>query len=843
MSCRYRWFTIAVASCQLIFAFVLLTNRLRAQEPMQAMASADPSGTPPVSYSKGPGEQATIRAIHQEKHGDIWTLRGDAEIDYRDLVLHADQITYNDATGDAVATGHVTLDGGAYSEHIVGSVAEYNVRTETGKLYDAAGTTGIRIQGKNVTLITSNPFAFTGKIVEKVGPERYVIHSGTVTSCELPKPKWTYSATYIVVDVGETAKIYNSIFKVKGVPIFYFPFARHPVEKLPRQSGFLTPLFGTSNRKGIIFGDSFYWAINRSMDATLGAEYWSARGWAQRAQFRATPTAASYLDVSYFGVTDRKQRPTDLSGADVRLNGSIILPHDVRGVASVQYLSTFGFRVSFAETYSQAINSEVPSSLFLTKNYDGYSLNLLASRYQNFQSTNEGDVVSILHTPTFDTSSVDRSIAGSRFFWGYDASAGSISRDNPLFRNPEDANTQLLSATVPQSETSFRTADLVGRADVHPRLSFSLVDHGWTFRPEVAVRDTFYTEQQHVVGGVTVPSQDSINRHDFEGTLEVRPPALGRIYQTPVFGHSIKHTIEPQVIYRYVSGVGDSFANILRFDDSDIITNTSEAEVGVINRLFAKRLRPHCSDEKLTVAEGASLFQKDGPLKNCSEDNAREIANLEIAQKYFFDPGFGGALVPGRRNVFASTIDFAGIAFLTDRRNLSPIVSRLRIFPNLSSNIEWDLTYDSKKGHISSSYTVFYYYFKNFFMGAGHNFFQSPGSLIVDNSVLFQSPGRFSIGDSVIAPFRFNQYSMSGGYGNPRKTGFTSAASAGFDAQQGFLQSMSVEATYNWDCCGITMEYRRLALGPLRNENQYRFMFTIANVGNFGNLRRQERVY
>jgi LPS-assembly protein len=39
------------------------------------------------------------------------------------------------------------------------------------------------------------------------------------------------------------------------------------------------------------------------------------------------------------------------------------------------------------------------------------------------------------------------------------------------------------------------------------------------------------------------------------------------------------------------------------------------------------------------------------------------------------------------------------------------------------------------------------------------------------------------------------------------------------------------------------MEYRRLALGSLRNENQYRFIFSLANVGSFGNMRKQERVY
>ncbi len=50
---------------------------------------------------------------------------------------------------------------------------------------------------------------------------------------------------------------------------------------------------------------SFYWAINRSMDATVGAEYFSKRGWSQRGEFRARPSDTSYVDLNFFGVIDR----------------------------------------------------------------------------------------------------------------------------------------------------------------------------------------------------------------------------------------------------------------------------------------------------------------------------------------------------------------------------------------------------------------------------------------------------------------------------------------------------------------------------------------------------------
>jgi LPS-assembly protein len=81
------------------------------------------------------------------------------------------------------------------------------------------------------------------------------------------------------------------------------------------------------------------------------------------------------------------------------------------------------------------------------------------------------------------------------------------------------------------------------------------------------------------------------------------------------------------------------------------------------------------------------------------------------------------------------------------------------------------------------------------------------------------------------------------GYGQLNKRGLSAAASFGLDANLGSLQYASAQTSYNWDCCGLSVEYRRFALGSVRNENQYRFSFSLSNVGVFGNLKRQERLY
>ena len=113
--------------------------------------------------------------------------------------------------------------------------------------------------------------------------------------------------------------------------------------------------------------------------------------------------------------------------------------------------------------------------------------------------------------------------------------------------------------------------------------------HGWSVRPELSLRETFYTQQLvPSSGGVGVAESDVINRKAIEGSVEIRPPALERVFDREFLGRKWKHVIEPRVTYRYVTGV-DNFSRILRFDERDILSNTNEVEYAVVNRLYAKR--------------------------------------------------------------------------------------------------------------------------------------------------------------------------------------------------------------------------------------------------------------
>jgi len=792
-------------------------------EPQAASQSENQSSLKTQQGKKLPlsgveGEPVTIRAREQEKTGSVYTLRGDVEITFRNYILRADTITYNSDSGEINATGNLSLEGGLHDEHITATHGTYNVRSQTGKFYDVAGTTGARFKGRNVTLTSSSPIAFSGRVVEKTGPEEYVIHDGTITSCELPHPKWTFSASTIKIIVGESAKIHNTVFKIKGVPVIYLPYASPPVERLGRQSGFLIPTLGTSSRKGTILGDAFYWAINRSMDATVGAEYFTKRGYSLHDIFRARPSDKAWLNFDLFSVIDRgfgfpKQNQ---GGEDIKLNGEATFPHDVRGVASLNYLSSFVFRLAFTENFSQAVNSEVNSVAFLSKTVEGFSLNAFASRYQNFQSTNPGDLVTIFHAPGFEVSTVDQRLGQSPIRWAFGTAVEGLHRAEP----------------------GFDTPNIVGRFDVHPDVSLPVFYRGWTLRPEIALRNTFYTEERIPTTGVGLAVQEAVNRRAIETSMEVRPPTVGKIFDHTLAGRKVKHTVEPRLVYRYTAGV-DNFPAIIRFDFRDILSDTNEVEYGITHRLYLKHAKETCTEATLKTTD--TNQKKPAGADNCTPAGANEFITWEVKQKYFFDPNFGGAIVNGRRNVLTTTVDFSGIAFLTDPRRFSPVASRLRVRTSANSSMQWALDYDSKKGQINASTFYTRFHLGNWFVEGSHAFFHVPGELFVTNPI----PPCPKSGPlpANCSPTQFNQFRALLGYGSPVKRGLSAALNVGFDSTFNFIQYAATQASYNWDCCGLSFEYRRFALGSVRNENQYRFAFTLANIGSFGNLKRQERLF
>ena len=718
-----------------------------------------------------------IWALEQEFTGDVRHLRGHAEIRIDNIVVTADEIDFDEAGGDIEARGNVRYRNLASGEDLQAEKVAYNTRSELGTFYGVHGTVNSASQAAPRVLTTDNPFYIEGKVVHKV-KDHYTVYQGYVHNCEIDNPWWTLRSPKTDIVPGDKAIIRRGVFRLRGLPLFYFPYFNKSLKRLPRQSGFLTPNVGNSSRFGFVLGQAYYWAINRSYDATIGATWFTDRGLATQIGLRGRPSANSTFNASFYGVKDRGFKRSDGTRADpqggrsILMQGTALMPGGFRGVVNLNYLSSLEFRQAFTESFEEAVFSQVRSIGFISKNVSSFSMNVSVLRDENFQSVRPDDTVIIRNLPSLEFNSHDRQLLGGPIplWFSLDSSFGLVSRTQP----------------------TFQTRRFVQRGDFFPRVTSTFRFKDFQFTPTFGARQTAYGQRREQDEGLI---GRNLYRNNAELSLDIVPPSLQRIYEGPKWlGDRLKHVIEPRVRYRYVTGV-ENFGKVIRFDERDLVTNTNEADISITNRLYAKDNRT---------------------------GQVREVFSLEVWQRRYFDPSFGGAVVPGQRNVFASTIDVSAFAFLDQARRASPVVTSLRVRPTWRHYVEWRNDFDPLRDKLVNSSVNLGYQLNDLW-----NF--EVGHYVVRSTPTLTPPS--------------NQLSTLVRFGHFNRRGWNAAIRTNYDYRQAIFIYHASQVSYNTDCCGFSVEWRRFAIGRTREENQFRVSLSIANVGSFGTLSPREQLF
>jgi len=713
-----------------------------------------------------------IKADTPRLEGKKLIYEGNVEVTYQKLRLLADRIEYDDATKQISATGHIRFD--YETQHLEAASAEYNIRSGHGIFRKVHGTFRVERQPNPNILLTQNPIEFDAQEIERVDERTYRVRGAWMTVCPPEKPIWKFYAPRATIQLEKQVRLENASFRIFNIPVLYLPVATAPAGRKLRQTGFLLPHVASSSRKGMVIGDAFYWAPSQWFDMTTGAEYLSRRGHSQSAEVRARPWENMDFRAEYFGVTDRGLiGPGGVrvpqGGHETRVKFNALLPNGWRAVMDVNKLTSLNFRLAFAETFNEAANPETRSSVFLTNNFHGYSLNFFTTNYKNFLSATPETSVLLRTAPGVRFSSVEQA-PWKRWpvYFGFAAQLDAAHRADPALQTPE----------------------AVQRMEVAPRVSIPLRWGPWLgVMPTFAVRSTRYGSQ--LLAGTVVG--DSLRRTTAEVTTEILPPAFSRVWHGQEGAPSWKHTIEPRVVYRFVNGV-ENFGRFLRFDEMDTLTDTNEIEYSVTQRLFVRQ----------------------------GKQNAEELFRLRVTQKYYFDPTFGGAAVAGQRNVFQALNSISPFAFADGPRRFSPIVMDARFQPGSWYDAQVRIDYDTTRSRVTAFGTLLKVrpYRESFFTVAHFATRANP----------------------VLQPLT-HQIRAHVGYGEVQRRGLNVIFGMSYDVRQKFFQNQVAQISLNGSCCGIGFEFRRLALGPVRSENQFRVAFMVANIGTFGNLRRQEKVF
>ncbi len=744
-------------------------------------------------------DEIRMWGVVNESNGEWRYLKGTAKVETTEMDLSADEIDYNSDTHWTYARGHVHLEHFATGDKLNADHGEYNLKTEEGKFYTVDGTSPAKIMTSPGVLTTTNPFYFRAQWAERI-KDRYILHRGFVTDCKTPKPWWTFEAPIFDIIPGDRAIARRTVFRLKHVPLLYVPYFYRPLGKNPRQSGFLTPNFGHSSYRGYMVGAGYYWAINRSYDLTYVVQYFTIRGPAHTLDFRGKPNAVTDFNFNLYGVQD-KGLPQP--GGTVVKQGGYEFEFTGRteiwgftGRLDYNYLSSFLFRQAFANSYSGAIFSQVNSIGYLQRHFkdDTYALNLVMQRTQLFESTAPKDQVIVQKLPSIEFSGRNREIEDGPVpvWFSFGSSAGLLSRQEQIFQTG-------LGLDRIDMEPRVATAFSFKGFSLNPAITFGATNYGNSY----GANTTTYTPVTSCGGYPTCPplptstvrlGNSDLFRKDADFTLDLRLPTLERIYTPPRWlhlGKAVKHVIEAEATYEYVTGI-DEFQKIIHFDSTDIISNTNQLTLSLTNRLYKK-------DEK---------------------GNVSEIVTWQVLQARYFDPTFGGAVLPGQRNIVLASEEVTPYAFLDGPRNYSPVVSLLRVSPYSFLSLEWRADYDPLR----------------------HKFVDNTLSANVRHSKYFGGMGETAISTNPVLVPQANQISFSGGMGNTNRKGWNAAGTIDYDTLLHKRLYEMTQVSYNTDCCGFSFQLRRFNIG-VRDENQYLVSFSIANIGTFGTLQKQERIF
>lgn len=812
---------ILVLACQ--FAFAQQTNPVdrKVTNPLTDTPNVNPLTTDqpvqrrPATQGATQGvatDQLTVDSTKQSASGPekarVFVYEGNVDARIGTYRMQADKVTVYEAENRIVAEGSVVFDQ-ADQQRITGSRAEWNYRTKTGYFVDSTGFTNQTQDGTRIY--------FTADRVEKVSLDTIVATNVQVTACDEDVPKWSFHAGKARIRTGDRVRVYSPKLRLKDVPVFFLPYASVSLKPRDRASGFLTPTIGGSGAKGFRLSTAYYQTLGRSADFTFRSDVYTSRGLGFGGDLRTRANSRSYLNAGFYAVKDRLFGPSedaahpDQGGSSLYVEGVHYFKNGFTAVSDVNITSNLAFRQVFSDNIQQAISPEETSQVFINKDHDEYSFNFLA-RTQVTSLTNAR--IRIRQSPSI---SIDKRPGIVSFlkslpvYFSFTGSADGVSRketveDLAQFINEVGGN-PIISPSIVQ------------RLDVHPRFELPLSFAGFSVTASAAGRVTFYSNSLEPATRDVLSRNITRSYGEFE--LDVRPPAFAKDFRRGDGSFFFRHVIEPYFVYRKMSGI-NNFDRVIRFDYMDAIADTNEIEFGIANRFFTRRSTENVSDVPV---------RENGVERPQLSSQPYEALTVTLRGKYFFDPTFGGALIPGQRNQFFPINTLSGFVYGGVPRRFSPlnIDARYRPRRNLFVDVRTDL--DTRGGGMRSLSTTFG--MARSLVEVFQSFYYTRAIELVPSLARFADARGFEAGT-----LRGSQWSPSVFLGN-RERGLFGGASFFFDFQKrpgrgdSSLINSTITLGHSWDCCAVTTQFSTWNVG-LRKENRLVFSFRLNGIGSFG---------
>ena len=740
-----------------------------------------------VAVTVGAARAQTLPGINTSRQfrierlpGNHTRLTGAVELDGGDWQFYAEQVDIFSDESRLVASGNVvfTSEGG----RIAAERVEFDIDAQTGAFYNAEASTLLVEDIEPSMFGTQEPeMRFRGEIIEKLGPRTYRLTNGSFTSCVQPTPRWVLEVSSATINLDEYALLRNCVLKVKGVPLFYLPALYYPVQEDGRATGILMPTYGASSIRGQSISNAFFLAINRSHDATVFHDWFTATGQGLGVEYRYMLGPASQGNIQAYQLNEHEMTIVDRFGTGERtlpgrrsyeLRGSARHPISdaLRARGQIDFFSDVTVKQAYQTNIYDASNSSRTIGGNVTGSWGAYTLSGTGDVAETFFGDTEASLYGASPRVSFDQA--ERPLLGSPVYFGFSSEYANLLRRSRFDDQELESGLQ--------------------RLDVNPlvRVPFTR----WPFltlNSSVGWRQTYWTERIDEVAGQVA---NGVSRSFLDMQTQITGPVFLKVWETPNSGYAerMKHVIEPWVNLKRITAI-DNFDEIVQLEGIDsIVGNVTQITYGLDNRLYAKR------------AEGG------GPAV------ANEILTVSVQQSYYTDAN-AAQFDRQFQTSFQGTLP----------SNYSPVSLIVRTSPTSELSGTLRAEYDTQFGAL-----------RTISADAG---IEVGGWL---NQTAGWSQRRFVEGLSGFDnPDNLDHYLNSFTNLRTRSNRLGGVYQFNYDIQRGRFLQQRVLVYYNAQCCGINFEYQSFNLGGrvadrfgVSQDRRFNISFTLAGLSTFSNM-------
>jgi len=621
--------------------------------------------------------------------GETIEASGNVQIRRADTTFEAESVRIDRASQELEAVGSVSLDDPQYK--LKASSMEMNLAEETGTIRDA-----------NV-FIERGHLSLSGSRLEKHEGQVYSVEDGLFTTClcESGRTPWSIGAKEIHLEKDGQGTVEDGTFYLYDVPVLYLPYAIFPLQT-ERASGLLIPRFGSSTEDGFLYQQPFFWAIDKSNDATLNFTVESSSRIGAIGEYRTVLRQGTNAEVaaSYFNESWRSNRSVEdpfLADPNIPLNRwNVIGSHRNRnesGWITHSDIALYSdnlftrelvdlFDLNFFDQRGVRTGRFSRSHMAFYRYWaDETSEMRLEGGWSYHQAFIQPQADALQGTPRL-------SFAGRMGLWDTPLEFGWRATGVSYLR---EGGTRVINQGSKRQAVVKGTDGL--RVDLRPEvvLPLQLGRYArWTAR--VALRETFY--HLYYTGGKYNPTKNDFSanfaRNSSRELAELRwnlASSVGRTFNwngTKVA--KIRHVLEPAIDYLFIPFTDQSDTPI--WDETDRISRRNVLTFSLTNRLWGKQSAdedpPEPGDRRAELIRDVAETPQLGELGrfkmalSLDLDRARKgsdsLSDLDMSARLtpldWFIMGANLGLDPGRWDVNQAAIGFS----VSDPR---PIVTRV----------------------------------------------------------------------------------------------------------------------------------------------------------------------